>query len=105
MSSAPHLMLNESGWEFPVNGQLNRSEWRLREVSKLEGKAGKKTKRPHTNATFLTPNPRKRKGLVGDETRDERRGAKLRPVRETVKMILEKKRYGMLEGGPETEQH
>ena len=105
LSSAPHLMLNESGWEFPVNGQLNRSEWRLREVSKLEGKAGKKTKRPHTNATFLTPNPRTRKGLVGDETRDERRGAKLRPVRETVKMILEKKRYGMLEGGPETEQH
>jgi len=99
LSSAPHLMFNESGfdsqsWKFPVNGQLNRSEWRLREVSTVEGKAGKKTKRSHTNATFLTPNPRKRKGLVGDETRDERRGAKLRrPVRETVKMILEKKRY------------
>ena len=99
LSSAPHLMFNESGfdsqsWKFPVNGQLNRSEWRLREVSTVEGKAGKKTKRSHTNATFLTPNPRKRKGLVGDEKRDERRGAKLRrPVRETVKMILEKKRY------------
>ena len=95
LSSAPHLMLNESGWEFP-----NRSEWRLREVSKVEDKAGKKTKRPHTNATFLTPNPRKRKGLVGDETRDERRGAKLRrPVRETVKMILEKKRYARMWSG------
>ena len=111
LSSAPHLTFNESGfdsqsWKFPVNGQLNRSEWRLREVSTVEGKAGKKTKRSHTNTTFLTSNPRKRKGLVGDEKRDERRGAKLRrPVRETVKMILEKKRYGMLEGGPETEQH
>ena len=78
----------------------------VRRGSTVEGKAGKKTKRSHANTTFLTCNPRKRKGLVGDETRDERRGAKLRrPVRETVKMILEKKRYGMLEGGPETEQH
>ena len=99
LSSAPHLMFNESGfdsqsWKFPVNGQLNRSEWRLREVSTVEGKAGKKTKRSRTNATFVTPNPRKRKGLVGDEKRGERRGTKLRkPVRETVKMILEKKRY------------
>ena len=92
LSSAPHLLFNES--ELPVNGQLNRSEWRLREVSTVEGKAGKKTKRSHTNPTFLTPNPRKRKGLVGDEKRDERCGTKLRrPVRETVKMILEKKRY------------
>ena len=92
LSSAPHLLFNER--EFPVNGPMNRSEWRLREVSTVEGKAGKKTKRSNANATFLTPNPRKRKGLVGDEKRDERRGAKLRrPVRETVKMILEKKRY------------
>lgn len=99
LSSAPHLMFNESGfdsqsWKFPVNRQLNRSEWRLREVSPVERKAGKKTKRSRTNATFVTPNPRKRKGLVGDEKRGERRGTKLRkPVRETVKMILEKKRY------------